>query len=100
MLDNNTNEAQLPGHINRTLSEAIMTSMAECFAVQQGVVNTPSYDRKNMPVRDFIQDITSEESSAPANCENSTQSSFTPIKKCDPSSIHGETFEIINYLFN
>lgn len=49
---------------------AMMTSMAECVAIQQRAGNIPTYDKKNMPVRDFIQVINNGESSAPANRES------------------------------
>ena len=37
--------------------EAMINLMAECFAMQQGVMNIPILDDKNMPVSDFIEDI-------------------------------------------
>ena len=45
-----------------TLSDTIVTSMAECFAIQQGEMNIPTFNGKNMPVRDFIQDVLNGES--------------------------------------
>ena len=46
------------GDISRTLNDAMVTSMAECFAIQQGIMNVPIFNGKNMPVRDFIRDVT------------------------------------------
>ena len=43
--------------------------MAECFAMQQGVMNIPIFDGKNMPVSDFIKDIITGQSFVPATCE-------------------------------
>ena len=37
--------------------DAMIKLMAECFAMQQGVMNIPIFDGKNMPVSDFIEDI-------------------------------------------
>ena len=64
-----TQGGEFTGNISRTLSDAMVTSMAECFAIQQGVMNIPTFNVKNMPVRDFIQDVLNGESSVPANCE-------------------------------
>lgn len=56
-------QTQLTDDINCTLSEAMITFMAEIFAVQQRVSNIPSYDDKNMLARNFIQGIISWKSS-------------------------------------
>ena len=71
---NNTTNDKTQGeeftrNISRTLSDAMVTPMAEFFAIQQGVLNIPTFNGKNMPVRDFIQDVLNGESSVPANCE-------------------------------
>ena len=52
-----TQGGEFTGNISRTLSDAMVTSMAECFAIRQGVMNIPTFNGKNMPVRDFIQDF-------------------------------------------
>ena len=64
-----TQGGEFTGDISRTLSDAMVISMAECFAIQQGVMNIPTFNGKNMPVRDFIEDVLNGESSLPANCE-------------------------------
>ena len=43
--------------------------MAECGDMQQGVMNIPMFDSKNMPVSDFIDDIINGQSFLPATCE-------------------------------
>ena len=37
--------------------DALIKLMAECFDMQQGVIKIPIFDGKNMPVSDFIEDI-------------------------------------------
>ena len=64
-----TGTTDFTGDISRTLNDAMVTSMAECFAIQQGIMNVPIYNGKNMPVRDFMQDVVNGEASIPANCE-------------------------------
>ena len=49
--------------------DAIIKLMAECFAMQQGVMNIPTFDGKNMPVSDFVEDIITGQSFVPATCE-------------------------------
>jgi hypothetical protein len=38
-------------------SNAMMTSMAECFTLQHSTLNIPHFDGKNMPLKDFLQDV-------------------------------------------
>ena len=57
------------GDISRTLNDAMVTTMPECFAIQQGIMNVPIFNGKNMPVRDSIQGEINGEASIPANCE-------------------------------
>ena len=64
-----TQGGEFIGNISRTLKDAMVTSMAECFAIKQGVMKILTFNRKNMPARDFIQDALNDESSVPANCE-------------------------------
>ena len=49
--------------------DAMIKLMAECFPMQQGVINIPIFDGKNMPVSDFIEDIITGQSFVPATCE-------------------------------
>lgn len=87
--------------INRTLSDAMVTSMAECFALQQGVMHIPFYDGKNIPVRDFIQDIINGESSIPENCENQfVKVVLSKLKGAARDSTHGKKFDTIDELIN
>ena len=41
---------EFTGNISRTLSDAMVTSMAEYIAIRQGVMNIPTFNGKNMPV--------------------------------------------------
>ena len=45
-----TQGGEFTGNISRTLIDATVTSMAECSAIQQGVMNIPTFNGKNMPV--------------------------------------------------
>ena len=51
------------------LKDALIKLRRECFAMQQGVMNIPIFDGKNMPVSDFIEDIIPGQSFVHATCE-------------------------------
>ena len=42
----NTETSRFSGDVNRTLNDAMMTSMVECFALQKGIMNIPTFDGK------------------------------------------------------
>ena len=44
-----TGTTDFTGDISRTLNDAMVTSMAECFAIQQGIMNVPIFNGKNIP---------------------------------------------------
>lgn len=91
--------ATCAGTINRTLSDAMVTSMAECFAIQQATLNIPFYDGKNMRVRDFIQDVENGEASVPPNCEMQyIKAVLSRLKGAARDSIHGKEFLTIRAL--
>ena len=48
-----TQGREFTGNISRSPSDAMVSSIAECFAIQQGVMNIPTFNGKNMPTRDF-----------------------------------------------
>ena len=88
-----TQGGEFTGNISRTLSDFMVTSVAECFAIQQGVMNIPTFNGKNMPVRDFIQDVLNGESSVPANCERQyIMAVLARLKGAARDSTHGKTF--------
>lgn len=98
-MPNDLNQTQFANDINRTLSETIMTSMAECFAAQQGVVNIPSYDGKNIPVRFSFKDIINGESSVSANCETQyLKAVLAQLKGAAGDSFYGKSFTTIKDL--
>ena len=45
-----TQGVEFTGNISCTLSDAMVTSMAECFAIQQGVMNIPTFNGKTCPL--------------------------------------------------
>ena len=45
-----TGTTDFTGDISRTLKDAMVTSMAECFAILQEMMNVPIFNGKNMPV--------------------------------------------------
>ena len=95
----NTETSRFGADVNRTLNDAMMTSMAECFAIQQGITNIPTFDGKNMPVRDFIQDIINGESSVPVNYElQYIKAVLARLKGAARDSIYGISFTIISEL--
>ena len=94
-----TQDGDFTGNISRTLSDAMVTSMAECFAIQQGVMNIPTFNGKNMPVRDFIQVVLNGEPSVPANCEGQyTMAVLARLKVAARDSTHGKSFFTITDL--
>ena len=99
IIHDKTQSRELTGNISRTLSDAMVTSMAECFAIQQGVMNISTFNGKNMPVRDFIQDSLKGESSVPANCERQyIMTVLARLKGAARDSTHGKTFSTITDL--
>ena len=81
------------GDISRTLNDAIVTSMAECFAIQQGIMNVPTFNGENMPERDFIQDVVNGEASKPANCEKQyIKAVLARLEGAALDSTHGKSF--------
>lgn len=53
--DNAGSIANLSHH--QTITDALLTTMGECMAVQQSLANVPSYDGKNIPLKTFLQDV-------------------------------------------
>lgn len=47
--------ANLTHHQN--ITDAMMTSMGECMALQQALMHVPNFDGKNIPLKSFIQDV-------------------------------------------
>ena len=47
----------------------MIKSITECFAIQQGIINIRVFDCKNLPVRDFSEDVISGALVVPASCE-------------------------------
>ena len=87
------------GNISRILSDAMVTSMANCLGIQQGVMSISTFNRKNMTVRDFIQDVLNGESSAPGNCERQyIMAVLAQLKGAARDSTHGKSFSTITDL--
>lgn len=42
---------------HQTITDAILTSMGETMALQQALLQVPSFDGKNRPLKSFLQDI-------------------------------------------
>ena len=73
--------------------DAVIKLMAECFAMQQGVMNIPIFDGKNMPVSDFIKDIITGQSFVPATCEKRyVIAVLARLKGAARDSTYGKTF--------
>ena len=73
--------------------------MAECFAIQQGVMNISICDGKNIPVRDFIQYVLNRESSVPEDCERQyIMAVLARLKGAARDTTHGKTFSTITNL--
>ncbi|XP_043473885.1 uncharacterized protein LOC122506001 [Leptopilina heterotoma] len=92
-----TNGATFATSMNRTLHDTMVNSMAECFALQQGIMNIPFYDGHNMPVKDFIEDILNAASSIPKNCEDQyLKSILAKLKGAARSSTQGANATLAN----
>ena len=79
--------------------DAMIKLMAECFAMQQGVVNISIFDGKNMPVSDFIEDISTGQSYVPATCEKQDIIAVLVRLKCAArDSTYGKTFSNLSDL--
>ena len=50
-----TQSREFTNDISRDPKDAMIELMAECFTMQQGDMNIPIFDGKNMPVSDFIE---------------------------------------------
>ena len=87
------------GGISRNLNDATVTSMAECFAVQQGIINIPTFNGKNMPLKDFIQDTLNRECNVPGNCERQyVMGVLAQLRSAPRDSTHNKIFSRINKL--
>ena len=81
------------GDTSRILNDAMVTLMAECFAIQQGIMNVSIFDGKNMPVRDFIQEVVNGKARIPANCEKQYIKAVLPrLKGAARDSTRGKSF--------
>ena len=88
-----TGTTDFTGDISRTLNDAMVIPMAECFSIQQGIINIPISNGKNMPGRDFIQDVINGEASIPANCEKQyIRAVLSRLKGAARDSTHGKSF--------
>lgn len=47
--------ANLTHHQN--ITDAMLTSMGECMALQQALIHVPNFNGKNMPLKSFIEDV-------------------------------------------
>ena len=62
-------------------------------------MNIPIFNRKNKPVRDFIQDVINEESSLSVNCERQYIIAVSArLKVVARDRIHGKLFSTITNL--
>ena len=79
--------------------DTMIKLMAECFAMQQGVMNIPIFDGKNMPVSDFIEDIITGQSFVPATCEKRyVIAVLARLKGAARESTYGKTFSNLSDL--
>ena len=73
--------------------------MAECFAMQQGAMDIPIFDGKNMSVSDFIEDIITGQSFVPVKCEKRyVIAVLARLKGAAQDSTYGKTFSNLSDL--
>ena len=85
------------------VSIAMMTSMAECFTLQHSTLNIPFYDGKNIPLKNFLQDIRNGAVFVPPALESSfLKAVLGKLQKTARDSTWGKTFynldELIKHL--
>ena len=79
--------------------DAMIKLMAEFFAMQQEIMDIPIFDGKNMPVRDFIEDIITGQSFVPATCEKRyVIAMLARLKGAARESTYGKTFSNLSDL--
>ena len=81
----------------------MMTSMAECFTLQHSTLNIPFYDSKNIPLKNFLQNIRNGAVFVPPALESSfLKAVLGKLQKTARDSTWGKTFnnldELIKYL--
>lgn len=42
---------------HQEITEALITTMGESMALQQGLLHIPTFDGRNMQLKEFIQDV-------------------------------------------
>lgn len=42
---------------HQAITDAMLTSMGECMALQQALIHVPNFNGKNMPLKSFIEDV-------------------------------------------
>ena len=77
----------------------MVTSIGECFAIHQGVMNIRTFNGKNLPFRDVIQVVLKGESSVPANfARQYIMAVLARLKVGARHSTHGKSFSTITDL--
>lgn len=84
---------------NNSTLNPLMTSMAECLSITQGMLGIPHFDGRNMPLKDFLQDIKNGAAYLPPESENKyVRGVLGKLQGCARDSTYGKTFHTVNDL--
>lgn len=82
-----------------SVTNAMMTSMAECFALQHGTLNIPFFNGRNIPLKDFLQDVQNGAVFVPPASEGSfVKAVLGKLQGAARDSTFGKTFNTVNEL--
>ena len=96
---NETQSRKFMHDISCNPKDAMIKLMAECFIMQQGVVNIPICDGKNMSVSNFSEDIITGQSVVPATYEKRyVKAALARLKGAARDSTYGKTFSNFSVL--
>lgn len=56
---------------HQNITDAMLTSMGECMALQQALIHVPNFNGKNMPLKSFIEDVENGFTFVPEGLKNS-----------------------------
>ena len=83
------------------VSNAMMTSMAQCITLQHSTLNIPFYDDKNIPLKNFLQDIRKAQSLFLLLLESSfLKAVLGKLQNAARDSTWGKTFNNLDELIN
>lgn len=91
--------ANLTHHQN--ITDAMLTSMGECMALQQALLHVPAFNGKNMPLKTFIQDVENGYTFVPEGLRDSFfKGVISKLKETARDAVNDKTINSIEDLSN